>query len=48
MDDIRISTITFDMDCRYINVQLGCTIHAINHIPNKKKLLCEILLYDYL
>ena len=41
MDDIKISSITFDMDSSYLNVQLDRKIHGVKHIPNIKHCLCK-------
>ena len=38
LDYNRISPITFEMDCSYLNIQLDRTIHAVKYIPNMKKL----------
>ena len=39
MGDIKISPITFDMDCSYLNVQLGSRIYGVKHSKYENVLL---------
>ena len=48
MDDTKISSITYDMDCTYFNVQLDGRIHAIKHSRYEKCLYKTVpYLYFY-
>ena len=39
--DIKFSSITFDMECTYLHIQLDKNIHAVKHLPNIRKFLFQ-------
>ena len=41
IDDVKISPVTCDMGCSYLNVQLDTRIHAVKHIPTMKKIVLK-------
>ena len=47
MDNIKISPITFDMNCSYLNVELDRRIHVVKHILHMKNFYVKIVPYIF-
>ena len=40
--DIKISPITFDMECSYLNIQLDKNTHEVKHLPIIRNICCYV------
>ena len=47
IDDIEISSITFDMEYSYLNIQLDKNGHAVKHLLNIRNFCSKLIQFIY-